>query len=175
MHLKYLKHLKPARHSTSRPLRGFALIEALVSVVILTVAALGYAALQLRGLSANSSAMWRSKATVLAYEAADRVRANIPGATAGQYNNLVNPAVTSACTLTNVCSTTQMAARDFSQWRTTVLNALPGGSGVICLDSTADDGTAASPACDGTGTQVAIKVFWSERGVASRFVNVVRP
>jgi type IV pilus assembly protein PilV len=68
-----------------------------------------------------------------------------------------------------------MAARDFSQWRATVLDALPGGSGVICLDSTADDGTAASPACDGSGAQVAIKVFWTERGVASRFVNVVRP
>lgn len=160
---------------TPRSVQGFALIEVLVSVVILAVAALGYAALQLRGLSANSSAMWRSKATVLAYEAADRVRANIPGATAGQYNNLINPAVTSACTLVNVCSTTQMAARDFSQWRTTVLSALPSGSGVICLDSTADDGTAASPACDGSGAQVAIKVFWSERGVASRFVNVVRP
>jgi type IV pilus assembly protein PilV len=163
------------KHPKSRPPQGFALIEVLVSVVILAVAALGYAALQLRGLSANSSAMWRSKATVLAYEAADRVRANIPGATAGQYNNLINPAVTTACTLVNVCSTTQMAARDFSQWRATVLDALPGGSGVICLDSTADDGTAASPACDGSGAQVAIKVFWTERGVASRFVNVVRP
>ncbi|MEY4908239.1 MAG: type pilus modification protein PilV [Pseudomonadota bacterium] len=159
----------------SRPARGFALIEVLVSVVILAIAALGYAALQLRGLSTNSSAMWRSKATVLAYEAADRVRANVPGATAGQYNSLVNPAVVAACTLTNVCTSTQMAARDFAQWRGTVLNALPGGTGVICLDSTPDDGTAASPACDGSGTQIAIKVFWSERGTAARFVNVVRP
>jgi type IV pilus assembly protein PilV len=159
----------------TRPVAGFALVEVLVSVVILSIAALGYAALQLRGLSTNSSAMWRSKATVLAYEAADRVRANVPGAAAGQYNNLVNPAVVSACTLTNVCTTAQMAARDFAQWRTTVLNALPGGAGVICLDSSPDDGTAASPACDGSGSQIAIKVFWSERGTASRFVNVVRP
>jgi type IV pilus assembly protein PilV len=173
MHLNpTLKRPQPLR---PRSRRGFALIEALVSVVILAVAALGYAALQLRGLSANSSAMWRSKATMLAYEAGDRVRANIPGATAGQYNNLINPAATSACTLVNVCTTTQMAARDFSQWRGTVLDVLPGGSGVICLDSTPDDGTAASPACDGSGTQVAVKVFWTERGVASRFVNVVRP
>jgi len=155
---------------------GFAMIEVLVSVVVLAVAALGYAALQLRGLSANSSAMWRSKATVLAYEAADRVRANLPGVTAGLYSNLVTPSnATSACTLTNVCSTTQMAARDFVQWRTAVLNALPGGSGVICLDSSANDGTAAAPACDGTGSQIAIKVFWSERGTPARFVNVVRP
>mgnify|MGYP006958843538 CR=1 FL=1 len=58
--------------------------------VVLAVAALGYAALQLRGLSANSSALWRSKATVLTYEAADRVRANLPGVAAGQYNNLTD-------------------------------------------------------------------------------------
>lgn len=152
------------------------MIEVLVSVVILALAALGYAKLQLSGLSANASAMWRSKATTLAYEAADRVRANLPGVTAGQYDNLITPSTsTSACTLTNVCTNAQMAARDFVQWRDAVLNVLPGGSGVICLDSTADDGTAASPACDGTGAQIAIKVFWTERGTESRFVNVVRP
>lgn len=163
-------------HVNIRTAQGFALIEVLVSVVILALAALGYAKLQLSGLSANASAMWRSKATVLAYEAADRVRANLPGVAAGQYNNLVTPSTsTSACTLTNVCTTTQMAARDFVQWRATVLNVLPSGFGVICLDSTADDGTAASPACDGTGSQIAIKVFWTERGTESRFVNVVRP
>ena len=158
----------------SRAVRGFALIEVLVSVVILSIAALGYAALQLRGLSTNSSAMWRSKATVLAYEAADRVRANAPGAAAGLYNNLLTPANAAECKVGNVCTTTQMAARDFSEWRTTAQN-LPSGSGVICLDSSPDDGTAAAPACDGSGTQIAIKVFWSERGTPARFVNVVRP
>ena len=163
------------RVNTRNP-RGFALVEVLVSVVILAVAALGYARLQLTGLSANASAMWRSKATALAYEAADRLRANLPGVVAGHYNNLVTPsASTTACTLTSVCTPSQMAARDFVQWRATVLNVLPGGAGVVCLDSTADDGTAASPACDGSGTQIAIKVFWTERGTESRFVNVVRP
>lgn len=166
----------PVKRVHPHPVRGFALIEVLVSVVILAIAALGYAALQLRGLSTNSSAMWRSKATVLAYEAADRVRANGPGATAGLYSNLVTPANAAECKLGNVCTTAQMAARDFAEWRTTLAGpqGLPGGSGVICLDSVPDDGTAASPACDGSGTQIAIKVFWSERGQPARFVNVVR-
>lgn len=171
MHLIVHRNVKSSRPRSGR---GFALIEVLVTVVVLSIAALGYAALQLRGLSTNTSAMWRSKATVLAYEAADRVRANGPGATAGLYNNLVTPANVAECKVGNVCTTTQMAARDFSEWRTTVLT-LPGGSGVICLDSSPDDGTAASPACDGSGTQLAIKVFWSERGTPARFVNVVRP
>ena len=52
-----------------------------------------------------------------------------------------------------------MATADFARWRTALANALPGGSGVICLDSSPGDGTAAAPACDGPGGQLAIKVF----------------
>ena len=51
----------------------------------------------------------------------------------------------------------------------------PGGSGVVCLDATPDDGSTGSSACDGAGTMLAVKVFWSERGVASRLVLGVRP
>ncbi|WP_442775070.1 type IV pilus modification protein PilV [Sphaerotilus montanus] len=163
---------------------GFAMIEVLVSVVVLAVAALGYAALQLRGLSANSSALWRSKATVFAYEAADRMRANLPGVTAGQYNALITPANSPPDCSANTCTPAQMAVYDFAQWRkmindplATTPPALPGGSGVICLTSPSqvNKGTAAAPACDGVGTQFAIKVFWTEHGTETRFVTVVRP
>lgn len=159
---------------------GFALVEVLVTIVVLAVAALGYAKLQLDGLSTNANAMWRSKATVFAYEAADRMRANAPGVAAGFYNNLITPATPAECTLEDVCTSAQMAARDFAEWRAALARPenLPGGSGVICLDSDPDDandGNAAAPACDGSGTRIVIKVFWSERGKPARFVNVVRP
>lgn len=159
----------------SRRQRGLSLIEALITVLMLSLSALGYAALQLRGMSSNSSAMWRSKATVLTYEAADRMRANPPGVTAGNYNNLVNPGTAPTCTITSVCTAAQIATLDFVRWRANVAAALPSGSGVICLDSSPDDGTAASPSCDGSGSQFVVKVFWSERGTETRFVNVVRP
>ncbi len=63
-------------------LRGTTLIEALVTVLVLGVAALAYANAQLRGAAGNASALWLSKATVLAAEAADRVRANPAGVAA---------------------------------------------------------------------------------------------
>lgn len=159
----------------SRRQRGLTLIEALITVLMLSLSALGYAALQLRGMSSNASAMWRSKATVLAYEAADRMRANPPGVEAGHYNNLINPGSPPTCTITSVCTVAQIATLDFARWRTNVASALPGGTGVICLDSSPDDGTAASPACDGSGSQLVVKVFWKERGTETRFMNVVRP
>mgnify|MGYP006992422190 CR=1 FL=1 len=51
----------------------------------------------------------------------------------------------------------------------------PGGSGVVCLDSTPDDGTATEPACDSGGAMFAVKVFWKERGEVARLVLPVRP
>jgi len=44
----------------SRPQSGFAMTEALVTLVVLSLAALGHAALQLRSLGAQSGAAWMS-------------------------------------------------------------------------------------------------------------------
>ena len=150
-------------------------MEALVAVLLLSMTALGYAALQLRGLSANSSSMWRSKATLLAYEMADRMRANRAGVTAGSYNSLTTANVVNDCGEINSCTTARMAELDFYLWNTAVAQELPGAAGVVCIDSTPDDGTAAAPDCDGAGTTFAVKVFWQERGAASRLAVAVRP
>jgi type IV pilus assembly protein PilV len=155
--------------------RGIALMEAMIAILLLSIGALGYAALQIKGLSASSSSMWRSKASNLAYEMADRMRANRAGAVAGAYNALGAPQVVTDCGAVADCSPVRMAQLDHAQWNTTLANELPGGSGVVCRDATPDDGTAASTACDGAGNMLAVKVFWTERGVASRQVLGVRP
>ncbi|MFO1277435.1 MAG: type IV pilus modification protein PilV [Sphaerotilus natans] len=166
------RRLGPCR----RRRRGLALIEALVTLVVLSLAALGYAALQLRGLGTQAGATWMSKATVLAADAADRVRANPAGLAAGAYDALlVPPAVSPGCTLASPCSGGQVAQRDFFRWRSDLAAMLPQGQGVICRDATPDDGSDVASACDGSGTRLAIKVFWRERGVASRLVMVVQP
>jgi type IV pilus assembly protein PilV len=63
--------------------RGFTLIEILVALIVLSVGLLGVAALQLSSLRANTSASFRSQATFLAYDIADRMRANRIAATTG--------------------------------------------------------------------------------------------
>lgn len=160
--------------------RGTTLIEALVTVLVLALASLAYAALQLRGAASGSSAAWRSQATVLAAEMGDRLRGNPAGLAAGAYDNLVTPGSAQACTLASPCTPAQMAGTDFAHWRDTLARVLPNGSGVICRDSTASvedskSDTLAAPGCDGLGSQLVVKVFWNERGSDSRFVNVVRP
>ena len=154
---------------------GIALMEAMVAVMLLSLCALAYAGLQLRGLQAGSSALWRSKATLLAYEMADRMRANRAAVTAGQYNSLTAPQAVSDCGATAPCTTARMAQLDYAQWSTALAVALPGGTGVVCLDATPDDGSRSDAACSGSGAMLAVKVFWTERGLPSRLAVAVRP
>ena len=154
---------------------GTTLVEALVALLILSVSALGYAALQLQGVSKNASAMRRSKATQLAHGMSDRLRANRGGVTAGAYSRLVAAANAPSCGTSSACSTADMAVADYVQWRADVAGALPGGVGVVCVTSTPAAGSSTSPGCDGGGSDFAIKVFWTEKSGESLFATVVRP
>ncbi len=156
--------------------RGTSMIEALIAVLVLSLSALGYASLQVQGLSRNSSALWRSKATQMAYEMADRMRANQGGVTAGSYNNLTSAIAAPGCgAIATPCTPATMAQLDFVQWRADVASALPAGIGVVCITSTPNTGTSTSPGCDGVGTTFAVKVFWTEKGSESLFATVLRP
>lgn len=158
-----------------RSLRGVALIEALIAVLLLSLCALAYAALQLRSLSNNTSSLWRSNAVALAGAMADRMRANQPGVAAGAYASLQGSITAPGCGSTSACTPAQTAALDFTSWNATLASTLPGGSGVACIDSTPDDGSPAAPACDGVGSTYAVKVFWSEHGTLSQVTVEVRP
>src|SRR3546814_3969485 len=70
-----------------RRMEGFGLIEVLVSMLILGVGILGMIGLQLNALQFNQTAAFRSHATFLAYDIADRMRANAPAALAGSYRS----------------------------------------------------------------------------------------
>ena len=159
---------------------GSGLIESLISILVVSVGFLGFAGLQVKGLSAANDSLFRSKAVYLSYQMADRVRANLPAASAGAYDNFTSQtAPSSGCTVTVNCTPAQMAANDFAEWLTEIQSptVLPVGGGVICLDSTPDDGTPDAPACDGVGGVLTIKVWWTEKGQPDphRFVSTLRP
>lgn len=59
---------------------GMALLEAMISVVVLSVGLLGLAGLQLAGIKSNQVAYERSVATMHAYGVADRIRAGMNSA-----------------------------------------------------------------------------------------------
>lgn len=157
---------------------GSGLIEALVSILVISIGFIGFAGLQLNGLAAANDSLFRSKAVYLSYQMADRVRANIAAASSGAYNNFTSQVAASpGCTITVNCTATQMAQNDFNEWLAEIQTAsvLPSGAGVICLDSTPDDGTPSDPACDGAGNVLSIKLWWVEKGRQHRFVTTFRP
>ena len=142
--------------------RGFTLIEVLVSVIILAVGLLGIARLQGLSLRNNQSALLRTQATQFAYDMADRMRTNNLGFSAGNYNLPASTAV-SNCETAAGCTPAQMATNDMYVWSTVLNNTLPAGVGIVCLDSTPDDGASdTAPACDGSGTVYAIKIWWQD-------------
>ena len=161
-----------ALHRRARRLAGYALFEALVAVVVASVGFIGAVRMQTYGLQMNNSSQFRQKAVLLTYQMADRVRANQAGVSTGAYNN---PSTGSLACLSTGCTSATLAVADMTEWSNDIAAQLPGGSGVVCVDSTPGDGTAAAPACDGVGNALAIKVWWTDSVGASRFVTTVRP
>lgn len=152
------------KKTPARRQRGVAMIEVLIAILILCLAALANAGLQISGLRANTSAKWRSIATAQANDMADRIRANRAGLSA--FSNASGIPSDPGCTSsTSSCSATDMANHDLNEWNTANAAALPGGLGVICLDNTANPnvGKPTAPGCSGTGSTYSIKIWWKDR------------
>lgn len=103
-------------------MKGLTLIEVLVAVLILSIGLLGLAGLQTLSLRSNHSAYLRSQATILAYDIADRMRANRQPALSGSYNIALKstPATGSS-----------IAAIDLQEWKLALGALLPSGDGSI--------------------------------------------
>lgn len=125
---------------------GFTLIEVLIAALVLAVGLLGLAGLQAVSIKNNLSAYNRSQATQLAYDMADRMRANknqsldpASGSViaAGTYlTATMAPSAAAAqasCATTAGCTGAQMAENDLFQWNTALAGTLPGGTGTITV------------------------------------------
>lgn len=144
-----------------RSVGGFTLLEVLVALIVLSIGLLGLAGLQLTTVTNTRDAYHRTQAIMLSYDIADRMRANLDAVGDGDYDANTTTTMVSDCRSTAGCSTTEMANDDLALWRQAVA-ALPAGEGIVCIDSSPNDGTSvAAAACDATGTQYAVKVWWN--------------
>lgn len=186
--------------------QGFSLLEALVTLVIFSIGLLGLASLQITALKINHDAQLRSTAVLLANDISERMRANPTAVADGAYNNPTGAAAgqPQCLGLTSEglpdtqasCTPAQMAANDFYEWNAMMSGAtstdwhaaylpqLPGGRGIVCIDSTPSDGTPDAPGCDNISpvadtTIYAIKIWWNERGddaqTLHRWVETFQP
>lgn len=105
--------------------KGFTLVEALVALLVLSIGLLGVAALQLTALQNNNNALFRSQATYLAYDIADRIRANRGAALAGGYVVGYGAAPAGAT----------VERTDIQAWKTMLAATLPAGDGSIDINA----------------------------------------
>jgi len=192
--------------------RGFTMLEVLVAILVVTLGLLGLAGLQTVSLRNNTSSAQRTIATQLAYDMADRMRANwasvlqgdydwrnygatasadcrrggpfAPGAPSCPFTAAIAAApkgvTTANCMTATGCNPQQLAYEDVWEWNQQICAQLPqtsactdpsplppsgavGPWGVVCIDSSPNDGTPTAPACDGAANApYVIKVWWIE-------------
>lgn len=119
----------PMRHGP-----GFTLVEVLVTLIVVAVGLLGLSALLSTGLRFNTSAVYRSQATNMAYFIIDCMQANRAQAIAPN-NAYVSPVESPApeCTAGTISALAgnTIAAQDLDLWRKTLACLLPQGTGAI--------------------------------------------
>ena len=149
----------PKLNQSPRKQCGFTLLEVLIALLILSIGLLGLASLQTNGLRSNQMASMRTTATQLAYDIADRMRANPAGVDAQNYviaSGAADPTIPTGESCEDIsCTAAQMATYDLAQWRTAA-RTLPGGNTSIARTVT------------GAVVTHTIIVFWDEyrRGIA---------
>ena len=125
--------------------RGFTLLEALVSVLVLTVGLLGAAGLHFASLRNTAESSQRTQATLLAIDLTERLRARAPAGTLTQLTAFFAP------------------SGEHAQWQTIVGNSLAGGGGVLCRDSRPPTDPDPVACTNGANDPLVVKVWWRER------------
>lgn len=161
--------------------KGFNLIEVLIAMVILSIGLLGVAGLQLTGVRSNQSSYFRSQASSVLNDMAERIHNNIPGVNSGFYSGraLTSSSCGTAPTLCakqngsplpGACSAQNMAAYDFYSVScgtgaagTRLFDFLPEGRIAIeCLSNAAVPAVVTGANCQ-PGFLHQITVSWEER------------
>jgi len=130
-----MKAFKKFKYLTIKPqdsLRGFSLVEVLVTIVVLAVGLLGIAALQIKGIRFAHRANLHYFAILQAQDMTNRMRANLTGVNAGAYNNISSiPSDPGCITNSNGCTPAQLAVYDAFEWNTNNARLLPSGQGSV--------------------------------------------
>lgn len=106
--------------------QGFALIEVLVTVIVLAIGLLGIAGLQLTGLKYTHGAYQRAQIIIITDDIINRMQTNQTVARTGAYDIAIGDAIPtqSSCVAVN-CTPAALAAADLYDWLTAVENILP--------------------------------------------------
>lgn len=120
----------------TRRQRGATLIEALVSILVLSLGLLGMASLQLNALSFQKSSAATHRIAELTSDISEKMRANPTAAKDGEYGYTATYSIAKSATVTSNlcrssgadCTAEQIANDDVSAWLVKAQRALPGGA-----------------------------------------------
>lgn len=136
------------KRSLRQRLKGVALVEVLVAMLVVSVGVLAMAGLLATASRYGKTSEFRAAATLLATDMADRIRANkdalrsnvTPAGNVAVYNVTgdysswaTEPADPVACSNVNECTAAELAARDIAEWSQSVFANLPGGAGYVSV------------------------------------------
>jgi len=109
---------------------GFAMLEVLITILVVSVGLLGIARLQTAGIRFNHASYLKSQAALQAYDMADRLRENQQGVSAGAYDNLSGSSSDPGC-IASDCAAGQLAQYDYHAWTQANASLLPAGQGSV--------------------------------------------
>ena len=115
---------------------GFSLLEVLITLVIIAIGLMGFAAMMVHSMKNNRIAMQRSIATFYAYDILDCMRAN-QAAKAGYVRDFTDSVPSAGGTVAN---------NDLHDWLTALSTMLPSGTGKIAI----------------LGNTVTVQIRWAE-------------
>lgn len=122
-----------SRHAQS----GASLVEVLMAMLLMSFGVLAMTAMQAHAIQHSQTTDARARATLLAHDLADRMRAN--PAPLGRWeaydlsaaDTPTAPLPASACQGPAVCTFDEMAAADLAQWQQELARSLPQGRGHV--------------------------------------------
>ena len=152
--------------------RGFNLIEVLVAMVVLSMGLLGIAALQLTGVRSTQGSYYRSQATSIMSDLAERIHANKINAVSygGTSTSAVLTLSPSSCVIPS--GTPALVVSDLNDvgcGANSAGNLMP--SGVLktyCIDNVSGVATACA-----TDLRMDIEIDWTEQGAITNSASAV--
>jgi type IV pilus assembly protein PilV len=135
---------------------GFSLIECLVALTVLSIGLLGVSKMVVNSLQFSDSALMQSQSVIMAYDLADKIRANEGNSSSYEIDLGEDVAQVPDC-FANNCSGTQLAQADLADWKDNLSAALPLGDGQSVV----------------AGGVATITVSWNDRGQARNFAIAI--
>lgn len=137
---------------------GFSLIEVVIAIAIFSTGLGGLSLLLMMTIQETAASGMRSVAVSQVRSLSGQLMM-LPGIPVESIGPMDSP----SCLEGASCPPGQMAGAALHQWQQQLAELIPGGSGLVCRDSTPNDGIGGNPSCDGAGGAV-VKVFWTEPG-----------